>query len=107
MGSCAGAALVEHGDELALRRQGRDRLGAAGLGALDTLPVAEGAGLVRRELTGDQGRPGGVGERGERQLSVLSPALAQGGELVEGVGCLLYTSPSPRDRQKSRMPSSA
>eukprot|EP00828_Plagiopyla_frontata_P047526 TRINITY_DN880_c0_g1_i4.p3 TRINITY_DN880_c0_g1~~TRINITY_DN880_c0_g1_i4.p3 ORF type:complete len:136 (-),score=33.19 TRINITY_DN880_c0_g1_i4:42-449(-) len=26
---------------------------------------------------------------------------------VEGEGCLLYTSPSPRDRQKSRMPSSA
>ena len=25
----------------------------------------------------------------------------------ESVGCLLYTSPSPRDRQKSRMPSSA
>ena len=25
----------------------------------------------------------------------------------EGKGCLLYTSPSPRDRQKSRMPSSA
>ena len=30
----------------------------------------------------------------------LDPTL-----LVEG--CLLYTSPSPRDRQKSRMPSSA
>ena len=26
---------------------------------------------------------------------------------VEFEGCLLYTSPSPRDRQKSRMPSSA
>ena len=25
----------------------------------------------------------------------------------EGNSCLLYTSPSPRDRQKSRMPSSA
>ena len=25
----------------------------------------------------------------------------------EALGCLLYTSPSPRDRQKSRMPSSA
>ena len=25
----------------------------------------------------------------------------------EGKNCLLYTSPSPRDRQKSRMPSSA
>ena len=28
-------------------------------------------------------------------------------ELVELIACLLYTSPSPRDRQKSRMPSSA
>ena len=26
---------------------------------------------------------------------------------VDCLGCLLYTSPSPRDRQKSRMPSSA
>ena len=26
---------------------------------------------------------------------------------VEDITCLLYTSPSPRDRQKSRMPSSA
>ena len=25
----------------------------------------------------------------------------------QGISCLLYTSPSPRDRQKSRMPSSA
>ena len=34
------------------------------------------------------------------------------GELTPGLwisvrSCLLYTSPSPRDRQKSRMPSSA
>ena len=28
-------------------------------------------------------------------------------QLVDYEGCLLYTSPSPRDRQKSRMPSSA
>ena len=28
-------------------------------------------------------------------------------ELADYEGCLLYTSPSPRDRQKSRMPSSA
>ena len=27
--------------------------------------------------------------------------------MIEAMGCLLYTSPSPRDRQKSRMPSSA
>ena len=30
---------------------------------------------------------------------------AQEGQEIQG--CLLYTSPSPRDRQKSRMPSSA
>ena len=30
------------------------------------------------------------------------------GEIFRAMGpCLLYTSPSPRDRQKSRMPSSA
>ena len=28
-------------------------------------------------------------------------------EMSMGYSCLLYTSPSPRDRQKSRMPSSA
>ena len=27
--------------------------------------------------------------------------------VVVAISCLLYTSPSPRDRQKSRMPSSA
>ena len=27
--------------------------------------------------------------------------------LALGMGCLLYTSPSPRDRTRSRMPSSA
>ena len=30
-----------------------------------------------------------------------------GGQCIELYPCLLYTSPSPRDRQKSRMPSSA
>ena len=28
-------------------------------------------------------------------------------EMVKGKTCLLYTSPSPRDRTRSRMPSSA
>ena len=29
------------------------------------------------------------------------------GLIGEGTGCLLYTSPSPRDKRQSRMPSSA
>ena len=28
-------------------------------------------------------------------------------KILKPIACLLYTSPSPRDRQKSRMPSSA
>ena len=48
------------------------------------------------------------------QLTVIEPAedLSQPDvsdimTAMEHVLCLLYTSPSPRDRQKSRMPSSA
>ena len=33
--------------------------------------------------------------------------IKKGLKLTESRVCLLYTSPSPRDRQKSRMPSSA
>ena len=44
----------------------------------------------------------------ERQLrefgDTMSDAFRHG---FEGRGCLLYTSPSPRDAHESRMPSSA
>ena len=36
-----------------------------------------------------------------------SADMAKAARAVGARGCLLYTSPSPRDRQKSRMPSSA
>ena len=39
--------------------------------------------------------------------SVLLDNLKANGFKPTYVACLLYTSPSPRDRQKSRMPSSA
>ena len=41
-----------------------------------------------------------------RNLDVLVQDPAHGA-VAQFFGCLLYTSPSPRDRQKSRMPSSA
>ena len=37
----------------------------------------------------------------------LSALLEAGGDLTQFEGCLLYTSPSPRDKRQSRMPSSA
>ena len=46
-----------------------------------------------------------------RAIDTSSEEIAKGGrkmqQSMEDLGCLLYTSPSPRDRQKSRMPSSA
>ena len=39
--------------------------------------------------------------------AVLQVAPGRSLTAVTPNGCLLYTSPSPRDRQKSRMPSSA
>ena len=62
----------------------------------DTLPGANGP-VKLPEPTGYE-----LPEKGfdVEDAGYLAPA-------EDGSGCLLYTSPSPRDRQKSRMPSSA
>ena len=57
---------------------------------------------------------GGTNAKGSTSYN-LSKTLMQTGKKIgcftsphlHSVSCLLYTSPSPRDRQKSRMPSSA
>ena len=53
----------------------------------EALRVAQADGFVR--------------SRGDGEAAGLASPIAQGGT------CLLYTSPSPRDRTRSRMPSSA
>ena len=47
------------------------------------------------------GEHAGTGHGGEYLGSILEPRM---GNILD---CLLYTSPSPRDRNVSRMPSSA
>ena len=52
----------------------------------------------------------GLGKHGLNLLLLIGAVLLayiMGFKIGMGVDCLLYTSPSPRDRQKSRMPSSA
>ena len=46
-------------------------------------------------------------EQAEKIRSQGRKIARQSGELALQQICLLYTSPSPRDRQRSRMPSSA
>ena len=41
------------------------------------------------------------------KMVLITPFSWLGGAVYKDKPCLLYTSPSPRDRQKSRMPSSA
>ena len=61
--------------------------------------------IIERELQDAQGYDSDVlsakREKALEYYQCIMPAAA------EGRSCLLYTSPSPRDRQRSRMPSSA
>ena len=57
-----------------------------------------------------RGADGGnsVDEIGGEGQTILATLPVQPGDVLEiVVGCLLYTSPSPRDKRQSRMPSSA
>ena len=40
-------------------------------------------------------------------LILCSPGVKKQNKVIAHIACLLYTSPSPRDRTRSRMPSSA
>ena len=54
-----------------------------------------------------RGRGRGLGRGRGRGLLGLGGKVIAGGLTAWGVSCLLYTSPSPRDVEESRMPSSA
>ena len=68
-----------------------------------------------RRIQGDQGvlkqRRRSLQQVGDvtvvETADALQEAVVAGMAHIEIRACLLYTSPSPRDRQKSRMPSSA
>ena len=83
-----------------------------GLDVAGTSLTYANVGSRNRQLLEDALLP--LMTRIEHAMSMLLPAGYHGGsthpsfcELIRAHGCLLYTSPSPRDRQKTRMPSSA
>ena len=75
--------------------------------AIDAELVGRAARRVRR--TGSLDLAGWFLRQSRENLAPLREPVAQltAGVASENKSCLLYTSPSPRDRQKSRMPSSA
>ena len=88
--------------------------GASGdpqVGLADT-PVVVGSYNPTGSISLDQPQIS-VGETGSIHQTVNTPdfTVDRYGRLTYAatapIACLLYTSPSPRDRQKSRMPSSA
>ena len=104
------------------RADGKSRgfAGSSGKSAAESGSIL-GKGLLLAAAAGRQSRsgaapllfgPGQGKEEGVARVIGLGPDLAvvefgQLGGDGQPQACLLYTSPSPRDRQKSRMPSSA
>src|SRR5665213_3325223 len=110
------ARLEQHGIRECVDAQ--SIVGAAGHpGRGDEAGGERGCGRDRKARDQDAGPPGCGGVRSHR-ARYITAFLQYAGEPAalkrESMGvwvllyiCLLYTSPSPRDRQKSRMPSSA
>src|SRR5674476_1654598 len=68
--------------------------------------VYRGVGSVDYELVSKVGRSASYSGQKEINVFNLFEARSQLYHSIQALSCLLYTSPSPRDRQKSRMPSS-
>ena len=64
-----------------------------------TTSIKDGVAII----TLDDGKANALGSQTWAELN----AALDEAETADAIVCLLYTSPSPRDRQKSRMPSSA
>ena len=87
------AADKAEADCEALRRSLPPALVVDGRGASGAAEDIQGAGEVDTCLKGES-----AADERRRAVALVRPLM---------MGCLLYTSPSPRDKRQSRMPSSA
>ena len=81
-----------------LARQERDRVEAETWAA---------AAIRAKKLWAKCDKTGDAGYLARKGCKAHGTRIARGLVVVPVYGCLLYTSPSPRDRTRSRMPSSA
>ena len=85
----------------------------SGNGFILGLKTHNEASYILDVFTEEQGRHKGLirGIHSKNLRAVIEPGnevkINWSGRLESHLGCLLYTSPSPRDKRQSRMPSSA
>ena len=113
----AGLTPKHHESDTHVRRgritkQGSRLVRWAAIESVKTVSKASEVGVLRERVADRRGRNIGSVAAARRQLELVFYALRDGHvraleHLPRVACCLLYTSPSPRDRQKSRMPSSA
>ena len=97
---------LDMGDQLKLKPQRRDLFGARATGLMEPQPGTVAAGDTPYPYA--QNEADRAGAELKNPLEPTPAVLAHGKFVYENVcTCLLYTSPSPRDRTRSRMPSSA
>ena len=89
--------------EYARRRQDLMRQIGDGIAVIPSAPISTRNGDVHYRYRADSDFYYLTGFNEPEAVAVLAPGR-KGGEFLI---CLLYTSPSPRDRTRSRMPSSA
>ena len=111
VGIVAGVALVvREGADVLLAGPAVDFLGAWKLGVVDVddggVGFAESFFFLESLGVDFLGKVEGVSACGGESDDFLEPVGACSFNMKSGA-CLLYTSPSPRDRTRSRMPSSA
>ena len=102
----------------------QDEVAASGqaLGSAAVSGTQSGGGRTRRGASRPQGAPGAIGLSGAANSAVSTAmkdaidtevkARKTSAQRIDSMNkglmaCLLYTSPSPRDKRQSRMPSSA
>src|SRR5664280_3074640 len=95
----------------ALDNGGRPEATGVGVNYLDVCVRAAETGCADAEevFTGLQAVLSGETVESDREYPCPSPTVGRwfNSRITPTRGCLLYTSPSPRDRTRSRMPSSA